>query len=58
MITIGSRQAIHHSRKLIVPFAEHSGQLFLLAVEPRLDVVREDPRFRALAEKNGLPASV
>ncbi|HEY8711660.1 MAG TPA: tetratricopeptide repeat protein, partial [Thermoanaerobaculia bacterium] len=43
---------------LELSFAERSGQLFLLPVEPRFDVVRDDPRFRELAERHGLPPSI
>jgi hypothetical protein len=45
-------------RDLELGFAERSAQLYLLAVEPRFDAVRADPRFRALAEQHGLPAAV
>jgi serine/threonine-protein kinase len=58
IVHLGLGELDEGMRYLEQSFAEHSGQLFLLAVEPRLDVVREDPRFRALAKKNGLPASV
>ena len=45
-------------RDLELAFTERSAQLYLLAVEPRFDAVRGDPRFRALAEQHGLPATV
>jgi tetratricopeptide (TPR) repeat protein len=45
-------------RDLELAFAERSGQLYLLAVEPRFDAVRNDPRFRALADRHGLPAAI
>src|SRR5438132_3680655 len=45
-------------RDLELAFTERSAQLYLLAVEPRFDAVRGDPRFRALAEHPGLPAAV
>src|SRR5438132_4857906 len=43
-------------RELELAFSERSAQLYLLAVEPRFDAVRSDPRFRALAQRHGLAA--
>lgn len=36
-------------------YAEHSGMMVLMNVDPELDVLHSDPRFASLQHKMGLP---
>jgi hypothetical protein len=39
-------------------FAEHSGDMIFLNVEPGFDPIRDDPRFKALIRRIGFPPRV